>query len=219
MAIEDRIFTALTNEISFKSSKFFNELERLSGIKAGSWKHAYYGQQRVTCDMIEFAGRYAPQYAFWIITGALPDKGMEHLGSSKKDLKTKVLYDIVAKEPIDWTQEEVEIVVSNLFGGKNIDHVLFRLLSDGMIAREKKKLLNLKTLDLRKILMEDPDFWTPTMINYVLFKRFINPEDTTPYVDFVKANLNPEDTINLDFVARQEEILANVVERAESMRD
>ena len=57
------------------------------------------------------------------------------------------------------------------------------------------------------------------MINYVLFKRFINPEDTTPYVDFVKANLNPEDTINLDFVARQEEILANVVERAESMRD
>ncbi|MBU3545484.1 hypothetical protein ICN49_11190 [Polynucleobacter sp. MWH-Mekk-B1] len=219
MPLEERIFFALSDVVPSKSSQFFADLEKLSGIKAGSWRHAYYGQQRATCDMIEFTCRYVPHYAYWIVTGAAPEDGMENLVPGQKVLDVAVLEKIVSKEPIDWTTEEVEIVVSNLFGDKKIHPTLIRLMSNGMDARERKKLLNVKSLNLPNIIMKEPDLWTTTEINYLLFKRYQDPKDESSYEDFVKANLGPNDDLNLDLIARQEEKIAFVVEGAAFMND
>lgn len=219
MAIEERLFQALKEEMTSKSSQFFAELEKASGIKASSWKHVYYGHQRATSEMIEFCCRFLPNYAYWIGTGATPESSMDHMAPRGEFLKPDVLEEIVLKEPVDWTTEEVEIVARNLFGGTGINPALMRLMSDGMLARENKKLLNIKGLTLPNILKKEPELWSETEMNYVLFKRFLNPLDQTPFVDFVRTNLNPKDSLDLDLIARQEEKIVYVVERAESMRD
>ncbi len=219
MPLEERIFFALSEVITSKSSQFFSDLEGLSGIKAGSWRHAYYGQQRATCDMIEFCCRYVPHYAYWIVTGAAPEDGMENLVPGQKVLDVAVLERIVSKEPIDWTPDEVEIVVSNLFGGKKIHPTLVRLMSNGMDARERKKLLNVKSLNLPNILKKEPDLWTTTEINYILFNRYLDPKGENSYEDFVRANLEPKDNVNLELIARQEEKIAFVVEGAAFIND
>lgn len=221
MTIEERIFQALKEDMTAKSSHFFSQLEKTSGIKASSWRHVYYGHQRATSEMIEFCCRYIPNYAYWIATGATPESSMDHLApSSKEFLKPDVLEEIALKEPVDWTTEEVEIVARNLFGGTDINPALMRLMSDGMVAREKKKLLNIKGLTLPSILKKEPELWTETEMNYVLFKWWLPlPSDTLPYTDFVKANLDPKDSVDLDLIARQEDKIVYVIERAESMRD
>jgi hypothetical protein len=175
MPIEERLFKALKEEVTSKTSQFFSDLEKLSGIKAGSWKHVYYGHQRATSEMIEFCGRYLPNYAYWIITGATPEDSMDHMAPRGEFLKPDVLEEIVLKEPVDWTTEEVEIVARNLFGGTGINPALMRLMSDGMVAREKNKLLNIKGLTLPSILKKEPELWTETEMNYVLFKWWLPP--------------------------------------------
>lgn len=203
-----------------KSSQFFSELEKSSGIKASSWKHVYYGHQRATSEMIEFCCRFLPNYAYWIGTGATPESSMGHMAPMGEFLKPDVLEEIVLKEPVDWTAEEVEIVVRNLFGGTGINPALMRLMSDGIVAREKKKLLNIKGLTLLSILKKEPELWTETEMNYVLFKWWLPlPSATMPYTDFVKANLCPNDSLDLNLIARQEAKIDYEVERAESMRD
>jgi hypothetical protein len=219
MAIEERLFKALREEIKSKSTIFFLELEQTSGIKASSWKHVYYGHQRATSEMIEFTCRFIPSYAFWIATGATPDETMEHLSPTEEFRKEDALEEIVCKEPVDWTNAEVEIVARSLFGGQNINPALFRLMSDGMNARESKKLLNLKGLVLSNILKKEPELWSTSEINYLLFKRYFDPKDESSYEDFVKANLSPNDDLNLDLLARQEEKIAFVVEGAAFMND
>lgn len=169
MGIEARLFQALKEEINVKSSPFFSELETISGIKSGSWKHVYYGHQRATSGMIEFCCRYFPKYAYWIATGATPDSSMVHMSAEAKLPMTDMLEEIVLKEPVDWTTEEIEIVARNLFGGADVNPALMRLMSDGMEAREKKKLLHVTGLTLLNILKKEPEFWTTTEINYLFF--------------------------------------------------
>ena len=219
MAIEERLFKALKEEIKSKSTIFFSELEKTSGIKASSWKHVYYGHQRATSEMIEFTCRLIPSYAYWIATGATPDETMAHLAATEEFQMADVLEEIVCKEPVDWTSAEVEIVARNLFGGANLNPALFRLMSDGMNARESKKLLNLKGLVLSNILKKEPNFWSTSEINYLLFKRYLDPKDKSSYEDFVRANLDPKDNVNFELIARQEEKIAFVVEGAAFMND
>lgn len=47
----------------------FSSLEEWSGIPADNWKSFWYGRQRPVAEMIQFASRRWPQYAFWIASG------------------------------------------------------------------------------------------------------------------------------------------------------
>lgn len=47
----------------------FNKLSKASGISTDSWKGMWYGRQRPTAEMVEFAARTWPEFAFWLTTG------------------------------------------------------------------------------------------------------------------------------------------------------
>lgn len=44
-------------------------LQEMSGITRDTWKAVWYGNQRPTADMIQFAARKWPEFAFWLVTG------------------------------------------------------------------------------------------------------------------------------------------------------
>lgn len=47
----------------------FRVLQEMSGISQDTWKAAWYGKQRPTAEMVQFAARRWPEYAFWLVTG------------------------------------------------------------------------------------------------------------------------------------------------------
>lgn len=108
MAIENRIFEALKEVYPGKSHHFFSQLEKTSGIKASSWRHVYYGHQRATSEMIQFACRCAPNYAFWIATGAKPENALEHARPSLD-------YDaLIRQDPKEWGKDEAEFIAKTI---------------------------------------------------------------------------------------------------------
>lgn len=48
----------------------FRVLQEMSGISQDTWKAAWYGKQRPTAEMVQFAARRWPEYAFWLASGA-----------------------------------------------------------------------------------------------------------------------------------------------------
>lgn len=47
----------------------FRVLQEMSGISQDTWKAAWYAKQRPTAEMVQFAARKWPEYAFWLATG------------------------------------------------------------------------------------------------------------------------------------------------------
>ena len=77
VTMEDRI--ALFLQSKNDGWGFWIRLADKTGISSKRWRHvAVAKQQRITSDMVESLCRCFPEYAFWIVTGQLPDAGIVH---------------------------------------------------------------------------------------------------------------------------------------------
>lgn len=117
-------------------------LEEISGIATTSWKSALAGRQRPTAEMLECFCRNQPDVAFYVITGTVPQKELEHTDPKTKHLENMdiELSSLLRKEPIDWSNIELDFAIlklrkSNLQG---IDPNVFDL---AVQARIENKLL------------------------------------------------------------------------------
>jgi hypothetical protein len=119
-------------------------LESISDIPTTSWKSALSGRQRPTVEMLECFCRSQPNLAFYVVTGTLPRKELEHTDPYSKQLEKMdiELEKILAKEPVDWSKIELDFAIMNLRNGgyfaKDIDS---GALDIAIEANIKKQLL------------------------------------------------------------------------------
>lgn len=163
MSIETRLIESAKQELS--EAKVFSELEKLSGIKADSWRKVAAGKQRATSEMIEWSCQEWPHYAFWIASGVLPNKEdkhttPEHIRLKGLDIKLEAL---LSKEPINWTNDECSLVDVWLKDEMSEIHsdISTQTLEIYLTARKDKKLLKRviaeKENSLIKEALKDPD--------------------------------------------------------------
>lgn len=119
-------------------------IESISDIPTSSWKSALSGRQRPTVEMLESFCRNQPELAFYVVTGTLPKKELEHIDTSAKQLDKMdlELKDILKKEPIDWSVTEENFAILKLRnGGYYFQNIDAGALDLAIQARIKKQLL------------------------------------------------------------------------------
>lgn len=143
MSIETRLIEAAKQELS--EAKVYSELEKLSGIKADSWRKVAAGKQRATSEMIEWGCQEWPHYAFWIASGVLPNNEDKHTTPEFKrlialDIKLETL---LGKEPVNWTLDECSLLDIWLNDEKSEIHseISAQTLNIYLKAKKEKKLL------------------------------------------------------------------------------
>lgn len=108
--LAQRLFEVFRHEMG--NSKLFEKLGTESAIGASSWKNSAYGNQKPTLEMVEWAYKKWPQYAYWIATGELPSEEMVHTSPKAEELKNGPdLVALLSKEPMNWTAEEMLALV------------------------------------------------------------------------------------------------------------
>lgn len=143
MSIETRLIEAAKQQLT--EAKVYSELEKLSGIKADSWRKVAAGKQRATSEMIEWGCQEWPHYAFWIASGVLPNKEDKHTTPEctrliALEIKLETL---LSKEPINWTQDECSLLDLWIKDEKNEIHneISARTLNIYLKAKKERKLL------------------------------------------------------------------------------
>lgn len=140
MTIEQRLITAAKQKL--QESKIYAELEKLSGIKATSWRAVAGERQRATSEMLEWACQQWPQYAFWIATGETATEDLKHT-TPEADRLTKTVVDwaiTLQKEPKDWTADEV-IALVTLWNKGKLSKEDALAVSIGLEAREAQQTI------------------------------------------------------------------------------
>ena len=115
--ISDRLAEAITASAP-KNGKY-SWLESISDIPTTSWKSALSGRQRPTVEMLECFCRSEPDLAFYVVTGTLANPNQLHTSPRRKQLGKMELEirKILAKEPIDWSDDEADFLELKLTGG------------------------------------------------------------------------------------------------------
>lgn len=123
-------------------------LETISDIPTTSWKSALNGRQRPTVEMLECFCRNQPDVAFYVVTGTLPKKELEHTDPSTKHLEKMdiELGIILKKEPIDWSKIELNFALLKL-RKLDLQGVNPHVLEFAIQANLEKKLLDNYLLD------------------------------------------------------------------------
>lgn len=99
MKIEKRLKTLISNQVGDK--RRFAELEERSQIPSNSWKAMWQERQRPTLEMVEFAAKEWPDYAYWLVTG---DTEPEHGHVAPPD--DSVSYPVAPGKPLEWATAE-----------------------------------------------------------------------------------------------------------------
>jgi hypothetical protein len=129
-------------------------IESISDIPTSNWKSALNGGQRPTVEMLESFCRSQPELAFYVVTGTLPQNGLEHIDTSAKQLNKMAfeLKDILKKEPIDWSNAELNFaILKSRDGGFYYQNIDAGALNLAIQANLKKQLLRdfLKNEEIR----------------------------------------------------------------------
>lgn len=135
MSLSERLFHAA--EKNMGKHALYKALEEKSGIAAYSWNNASRGKQRPTAEMIEWVCQAWPEFAFWITTGTLPNEDFRHESAVKTVTLEKLDASVLAKEPINWSEEEVASLTNEVLGripNCRFPHEVLFLISD---ARSK----------------------------------------------------------------------------------
>lgn len=142
--IRDRIFEVIYHCLAKRGA--IGQLAEESGIASTSWQNVASKKQRVTEEMIEFVCRKWPNYAFYIATG-LTALGIEFHTSPEWEQLTQMefdLYDVLRKEPIDWSAEEKKWITYKFDDATFIDFLEKKSQHAALLAiesREKKQLI------------------------------------------------------------------------------
>jgi hypothetical protein len=114
MEIEERLLRAAEEMLG--KSKLFSKLEKITGIKADSWKNVAHRKQRATTEMLQFAFQEWPNFVFWIATGTTPKNNQKHTTPDfyKNDFIDQNGSRILSYEPITWSIEDAKFVKDTL---------------------------------------------------------------------------------------------------------
>lgn len=99
----------------------FSSLEEWSTIPADNWKSFWYGRQRPTAEMIQFAARKWPEYGFWLATGLTDGlhghvavgEGVNFLESPVRQRKRAAEYFRLASVLLDRIESGVSIALED----------------------------------------------------------------------------------------------------------
>lgn len=115
----------------------FRVLQEMSGISQDTWKAAWYGKQRPTAEMVQFAARRWPEYAFWLASG-ITDQVHGHRAPDKVETYPEPRY-APRNAAAKYFRKQIEILERRDLGEaeRYEDDVLLASIADSREADEE----------------------------------------------------------------------------------
>lgn len=86
------------------------QLSELTGIDSERWSAFSLGRQRPTAEMLEGISRAFPSLCLWLMTGRDDKANAQYDVDTYAALKTHNLSELLKKEPIDLTEDEMRVI-------------------------------------------------------------------------------------------------------------